>query len=280
MFAALNQEVPPELQRAPGALAGRGGRGGDFVPGGGFGAPAGATPAAAQTAGPQGTPAQRAGGPDAPATAQAGAPAGGPHGGGPEGAGPGQGRGAFDPDMSPEERQRRMEERMASMSPEERERLQQRMRDGGGRAGFGGRQGDGAAGPGGAPGNSGAAGGRQGGGNPSNEPSRALSSGATTIDALFAPIQIQERSAIAWIFADRQLKPLRLRLGVSDSNFSEVLNADEVSENTEVVVMMTTGTDTRATPGFGNPQGNPLMGPQRGAPGGRGGGAGRAGGRG
>jgi HlyD family secretion protein len=267
MFAALNQEVPPELQRTPGALAGRGGRGGDFVPGGGFGAPAGATPAAAQTA-PQGTPAQRAGGPDAPATVQAGPPAGGPRGGDPEGAGPGQGRGGFDPNMSPEERQRRMAERMASMSPEERERLQQRMREGGGRSG--------------APGTGGAAGGRQGGGtgNPSNEPSRALSSGATTIDALFAPIQIQERSAIAWIFADRQLRPVRLRLGVSDSNFSEVLNADDVSENTEVVVMMTIGTDTRATPGFGNPQGNPLMGPQRGAPGGRGGGGGRAGGRG
>jgi RND family efflux transporter MFP subunit len=59
MFAALNQEVPPELQRGPGMLAGRGGRGGDFVPGG-FGAPGGTTPAAAQSA-PGAAPAQRAG---------------------------------------------------------------------------------------------------------------------------------------------------------------------------------------------------------------------------
>jgi HlyD family secretion protein len=275
MFAALNQEVPPELQRGPGMLAGRGGRGGDFVPGG-FGAPGGTTPAAAQSA-PGAAPAQRAGGPDAAQAA--------PRGGGPAQEGAGQGRGGFDPNLSPEERQRRMEERLAAMSPEERERLEQRMREGGGRGGFGGRQGgtpgDQATGRGGAQAGAGAAG-RQGGGaaSPSGETSRALASGATTIDALFAPIQIQERSALAWVFEDRQLKPLRLRLGVSDSNFSEIVNEHEVPENAEVVVMLTTGTESRATPGMTNPQGNPLMGPQRGGPGGRGGGGGRAGGRG
>jgi hypothetical protein len=272
MFAALDQEVPPELQRGPGMLAGRGGRGGDFVPGG-FSAPGGTTAAAAQSA-PGAAPAQRAGGPDAAQAA--------PRGGGPRGRRPG-----FDPNLSPEERQRRMEERLAAMSPEERERFEQRMREGGGRGGFGGRQGgaaaDQATGRGGAPAGTAAAG-RQGGSgaSPAGETSRALASGATTIDALFAPIQIQERSALAWVFEDRQLKPLRLRLGVSDSNFSEVVNDHEVPENTEVVVMLTTGTESRATPGMNNPQGNPLMGPQRGGPGGRGGGGGggRAGGRG
>lgn len=265
MFAALDQEVPPELQRGPGMLAGRGGRGGDFVPGG-FNAPGGTTAAAAQSA-PGAAPAQRAGGPDAAQAA--------PRGGGPA-----------DPNLSPEERQRRMEDRLAAMSPEERERFEQRMREGGGRGGFGGRQGGAAADQPtgrGAPAGTVAAG-RQGGGaaNPAGETSRALASGgATTIDALFAPIQIQERSALAWVYEDRQLKPLRLRLGVSDSNFSEVVNDHEVPENTEVVVMLTTGTEARATPGMTNPQGNPLMGPQRGAPGGRGGGGGgRAGGRG
>jgi HlyD family secretion protein len=273
MFAALDQEVPPELQRGPAGFAGRGGRGGDFAAGG-VGAPGGTTPTAAQTP-PAGAPqrgAQRTGGPDASAQAQAGA-----QGGGAEGSARGQGRGGFDPNTSPEERQRRMEERMAGMSPEEREQLQQRMRDGGGR---GGRQGgpEGQVAAGNARGNS--ATGRQGGATGTPDASRTMASGATTIDSLFAPIQIQERSATAWIFTDRQLKPLRLRLGVSDGNFSEIVNEHEVPETTEVVVTLTTGADARS-PSMQGPQGNPLMGPQRGGPGGRGGaGGGRAGGRG
>ncbi len=59
----------------------------------------------------------------------------------------GGGRGGFDPNMTPEERRKRMEERMAAMTPEERaafqERMAQRAAQGGGRGGSGGGQGQG-----------------------------------------------------------------------------------------------------------------------------------------
>jgi hypothetical protein len=107
-----------------------------------------------------------------------------------------------------------------------------------------------------------------------------MASGATTIDSLFAPIQTPERPGMAWLFQNNQLKPLRLRLGVSDSTYTEVINDAEVPPNTEVVVNMTTGLEQRVQPGQQNQQGNPLMGPQRGGPGRGGGGGGGGGGRG
>ena len=70
---------------------------------------------------------------------------------------------------------------------------------------------------------------------------------------------------------------IRLRLGVTDQTFTEVLNESDVPANAEVVINMTTGLEPRTQPGQ-NPQGNPLMGPQRGGPGGRGGGPGGGGG--
>ena len=39
----------------------------------------------------------------------------------------GSGRGGFDPNMTPEERRKRMEERLAQMTPEERAAFQERM---------------------------------------------------------------------------------------------------------------------------------------------------------
>ena len=109
--------------------------------------------------------------------------------------------------------------------------------------------------------------------------SRTMASGATTIDSLFAPIQIQETRGTAWQPENKQLKMLRLRLGVSDGSFTEIVNDSEVPANAEVVTSMTTGLEPRTTPQ--NQQNNPLMGPQRGGPGGRGpGGGGGGGGRG
>jgi hypothetical protein len=108
-----------------------------------------------------------------------------------------------------------------------------------------------------------------------------MASGATTIDSLFAPIQIQETRGTAWQLENKQLKVLRLRLGVSDGSFTEIVNENEVPANAEVVTSMTTGLEQRTT--TPNQQGNPLMGPQRGGPGGRGpggGGGGGGGGRG
>lgn len=205
--------------------------------------------------------------------------------------GRGQGRGGFDPNMTPEEREerrKRFEERMASMSPEERERLQQRMREGGGGRGTSGggeRQAAGGERPGGGAGNRqrGMAAGQNARGNataPAQPQSKTMASGATTIDSLFAPILTAETRGTAWQYEDKKLKMLRLRLGVSDSTFTEVLNESDVPANGEVVINMTTGLEQRTAPGQ-NQQNNPLMGPQRGGPGRGGpGGGGGGGGRG
>jgi HlyD family secretion protein len=308
MFQVLNQAVPPELERGRGGRGGRGegpraGGGQLGGPGGGAppaGAPAASTPnappaasatrgnqterpqanaSASQDRGPRGGAGENAGGPGNGGRPQDGTQARGGDGQG--GFGRGGGRGGFDPNMSPEERRKRMEERMAQMTPEERERFQARMREGGGgRGGFGG--------------NAQGGGNRQGGfgdGNATNtraanRPGGArggqapTAEGATTIDSLFGPLPVVETRGTAWQYENKQLKALRLRLGVSDGTFTEILNESEVPANAEVVTSMTTGLEQRTT----NPnqqQNNPLMGPQRGQPGRGGpGGGGGGGGRG
>jgi HlyD family secretion protein len=282
MFAALNQPVPPELQR--GGRGGFGGRSrGDGArgegPRSGNGPSTGGPPAAGAPSAPQA---------GAPSAQQPGAPASGPQAGaaprearagsgeargGGDGGQAFGGRGGFDPNMSPEERQRRREERLKSMTPEQRAAFEQRMREGGGRGGFFGREGAAEGVRGGARAGGQAA---RGAATTAAPASRTMASGATTIDSLFAPIQTVERPGMAWLYQGNQLKPLRLRLGVSDATFTEIINEDEIPANTEVVVSMTTGLEPRTAP-TGSQQGNPLMGPQRG---GRGPGGGGGGGRG
>jgi hypothetical protein len=94
---------------------------------------------------------------------------------------------------------------------------------------------------------------------------------AETIDALFAPLPAVESRGRAWLFMDRQLKPVNLRLGISDGTSTELLST-ELQQNMEVVTGVTGLGTTRAVPGQGG-TGNPLM-PGRG-PGGFGGGRGR-----
>jgi hypothetical protein len=331
MFQVLNQAVPPELERGRG---GRGRGEGQRAAGGpGAGGPGGG-PGGAQPAAPAGG-APQAGAPGAPAAAQAapsgqqrpqgtmsagqergprGAPGGGEGGrpaqnGSPQaqadGGGerqPGQGPGGrgggrgFDPNMTPEERRKRMEERLAQMTPEERERFEARMREGGGRGGSGGgnREGggnpgdfggnrDGARQGGGFSGGNAAQGGNRQGGR-SSQPAGvpATAQGATTIDSLFGPLPVVESRGTAWQYENKQLKAIRLRLGVSDGTYTEVLNESDVPANAEVVTSMTTGLEQRNQ--NQNQQNNPLMGPQRGQPGrggpGGGGGGGGGGGRG
>ena len=260
MFAALNQTVPPELQRGQGGF-GRGNRadGGGAAGAGAQGTATSGQPAAAAPAArePRAGSAESRGGGDA---AGAGANAGG-----------GRGRG-FDPNMTPEERQRRREEFLKNMTPEQRERFEARMREGGGRGPGGGRDG--------APGE-GRSGARAGGGRAAaaQPQSRTMASGATTIDSLFGPLPVVETRGMAWLYVNKQLKPVRLRLGITDGTFTEIINDEELQPNTEVVTMMTTGLEPRTTPGQGGGQ-NPLMGPQRGGPGRGPGGGGGGGGRG
>jgi len=214
--------------------------------------------------------------------------------------------------MTPEERQKRLEERMANMTPEERAQFQERMRQRqaegggqGGRGGFGGGQGQGGQGFGGATGSpqggrnrdgqnaqagQGGGQGRRGDANAPrgqavgqqavNSKSAAVTS-ATTIDALFAPIQPVETRGRAWLYINKQLKPVELRLGISDGTFTEVLNADALQPGQELVIAVITPEMASRPANQQNNANNPLM-PQRGrGPGGPGGGGGgRGGGRG
>jgi hypothetical protein len=134
--------------------------------------------------------------------------------------------------MSPEERRKQLEQRMATMSPEERERFQSRMRDGG----------------------------QRGGQAPPSQPVRV--GDAATIDALFAPIQIQEGRARIWLRENGQLKAVNVRTGISDGTWTEIIANGEASElqaGTEVVTNIVTGMEPAQRPGQQGPGGSPLM---------------------
>jgi HlyD family secretion protein len=313
-FAALKQEPPPDLGRGGfGGGRGRNAGGGNPASGGGPSAggtttPSGAAPAAA-VATPSGTPRQQVavmprgdgerprfppaenGASDRGSNAAAG-PGAGAQGGGRGGFGEGR-----DANMTPEqreERRKRLEERMATMTPEDRAAFQERMAQrgqNGGRGGFGGGQ---------APGGQASGGGRGGSSTsqPATSPQGANAQGrtrgagvgrvastpsmggtATTIDSLFGPLPVVETRGAAWLWENKQLKQVRLRLGASDGTNIEVIEATpEVREGTEVVTNVITESAATATPG-GNNANNPLLGPQRGRGGPGGGGGNRGGGR-
>ena len=92
-------------------------------------------------------------------------------------------------------------------------------------------------------------------------------SSAQTIDALFAPLPVVETRGRAWLFMNHELKPVNLRLGISDGTNTELLSG-ELQPNMEVVTGVTGLGATRAAPGQTG-TGNPLL-PSRGGPGGRG----------
>jgi hypothetical protein len=96
---------------------------------------------------------------------------------------------------------------------------------------------------------------------------------ADTIDALFAPLPSVETSGRAWVFMNRQMKPVHLRLGISDGTNTELLSAD-LEQNMEVVTGVAGLGTTRTLPGQGG-TGNPLMPGGGRGPGGFGGGGGR-----
>jgi hypothetical protein len=68
----------------------------------------------------------------------------------------------------------------------------------------------------------------------------------------------------AWLYINKQLKPVNLRLGISDGTWTEVLDPNEVQPGTEVVTNVNTGVETPQRPAGATGTGNPLMGPQRG----------------
>jgi len=248
-FAALNQAVPPEMQR--GAGGGRmGGPASAASPA--QTAPAGAATPPAEGRGARGQAPQAAG--QAPgALGQAAAPSGQGNRGdqaqaGQRGFGAGQ-------SADPAERQRRFQERMASMSPEERAQFEARMRERGmdpSNPGAGGRGGFGPGGPG-APGA-----GRQ----PGQAQPSANRAGAQTIDQLFGPLPVAETTGRVWLDAAGQLKPVRVRLGITDGTYTELLSG-ELQPGQELVTAVVTPAQAAAASTR-----SPLM---PGGPGGRGG---------
>jgi HlyD family secretion protein len=308
IFAALKQPVPPELQRGAG---GRGGfAGGVGAPGGGTGrggdqagaaapaagqnaqaqggargaAPAQSAPGAAPTqnrpraegqqaqgqapaatpgAGMAGRPFERGGG-DRPAqgTERGGMPGAGPGGGFPGGSGgfgggqgPGGGRG-FDPNDP--ERRARMMERLQQMPPDQRDQFIARMKERGITIEL-----PGAAKPGAKP----------AAGKPAAGAEGVAPKGAQTIDSLFGPLPARVSFGRAWIYtpATKQLKSVRLRLGVTDGTWTELLEG-ELQPGQELVtgIIIDDGTKTGTTGANsplmqrGGPMGGPPMGGGRG----------------
>jgi hypothetical protein len=173
------------------------------------------------------------------------------------------------------------------MTPEERAQRLQRMRERGfdpTASNAGGSQG----GRGAAPGAASAAAPRGGrGAAPAAAPKTAAQpSAATTIDALFGPLARVETTGRAWLYVDKQLKPVRLRLGISDGQNTELIEGD-LEQGSKVVTNVALANETRPAAtnfppfgqpgrggGFGGGFGGPGGGGNRGggAPGGRGGG--------
>ena len=235
MFAALNQTPPAEVQ---GGFGGRGGRGG-FGRGG----------AAPETAATNTTPAASTGTPNRPARESASTPSnsaetrrdGGGQGRGGRGGGFGRaGAGGGGPEF-----QARMMERFKTMSPEEQKQFLGRMKERGtDTSAFEAAM--------------------AGGGATKTPPRGQQAPQAQTIDALFAPLPAVESRGRAWLFVNRELKPVNLRLGISDGTYTEVIST-ELPETSEVVTGVTGLTPTRNTaPPQGS--GNPFA-PGRGGPG-------------
>ena len=101
-----------------------------------------------------------------------------------------------------------MMERMQQMSPEERQEFFARMRErraaGGGGPGAPRRRANARQGP--------------------NVP--AVERGASTIDALFAPIEVEETNGRVWVLNGGRLSSLNVRLDVTDGTASELLAVD------------------------------------------------------
>jgi len=247
IFEAFNQPLPPELQPRGAAAAGQaaGGQTGQA------GAVTGQRQAQAQTAQATTRGAQAGTKPAAQAT-----PATTPQA---QGAGAsergGGGRRGFDPN-DPEARAR-MIERFQQMPADQRTQFATRMKERGIDIDALVKQG---AKPGAKPAAAATAAGR---------PSTA---GAQTIDALFGPLpaRISTGRAWLWLAGQKQLKAVRLRLGITDGQYTELLEGN-LQAGTDLVTAVTLGNESANR----NPSqtGNPLL--QQQQRGGMGGGRGR-----
>jgi len=262
LFAALNQAVPPEATPGGGRGRGQGGQAG----GGRRNADAGGAATSAPAAAPQTSPNQQnrvspqgrgttGSGQAPPASSGQGASGSGQdpslgsgRGGDRRGGGFGGGGGGhgFDP--------ARMMERFKTMSPEEQQQFIARIKDRGqDTSAFEAALAKPAA--------------------AALRPKYGAAAPAQTIDALFAPLPNVETRGRAWVFMGKELKPVNLRLGISDGTNTELLSS-EMQQGMEVVTGVSGLGTTRTLPGQSG-SGNPLMPGGGRGPGGFGGPGGR-----
>jgi hypothetical protein len=130
---------------------------------------------------------------------------------------------------------------LQGLSPEEREQMLQRMRARGfDPSAFGGEGSSRSAGPS-ASNTEQRARGNATPRSRSEAPSPAdQKTGATTIDALFGPLPVVETRGRVWLYVDKTLKPVQLRLGITDGQATELIEGD-LEPGTEVVTNVTTG---------------------------------------
>ncbi len=241
-FAVLNQPVPPEAQgggrgRRGSGPGGQGGPGGPGGPSGGFGEVRGGNATNLPT-----TP---------PATASAVAPAAGLRASAaPAPQGTQQGRGGDGGD-----RQARILERFKGMSRDEQKQFVAHLKDRGQDTSafeqmLGAKAGTKKPGAG-------------GGTAFVFTPRYGAPQSGEEIENLFRPLPTPQSQGRVWVFVDRQLKPVSIRLGITDGTFTELLSGN-LPESAEVVTGVTGVTSARV-PAAG--AGNPVLGPQ----GGRGG---------
>jgi HlyD family secretion protein len=239
MFAALNQPVPPEIQ------GGRGGRNAGGGAGRGRSGPeAASAPPPVAAAAPRGDSRSSAAPAAAPpsATLQSRGPR-------PEGSGggfrrsdgeSGRGRGGFGGGFGASggdggDRQARMLERLKGMSPDEQKQFIARMKE----RGVDTTAFDKALSP--------AAKGKA-----PSAPLKPKEAAATTIDALFAPLPTVVTQGRVWLAPDKQLKPVRVRLGITDGTNTELVDG-ELQTGTEVVTGVVLPTSSRPAAAGGNP---------------------------
>ena len=135
-----------------------------------------------------------------------------------------------------------MRERLQALPPEQREQMLERLRARGIDPTSAGDPGPGAAQP---PSRGKARG--------TPAPTAARNSQATTIDALFGPLPPTESQGRVWRFIGNQLKPVRVRLGITDGQATELIEGD-LQDGVEVVTNATVGAQsTRPAPAGGIP---------------------------
>ncbi|MEE3202942.1 MAG: hypothetical protein VX262_06570, partial [Acidobacteriota bacterium] len=83
---------------------------------------------------------------------------------------------------------------------------------------------------------------------PTSEAIPAVERGASTIDALFSPIEIVETIGLVWFLKDDALTPISVRLGATDGTTSELIEGQTTERTLIDGSLLVTNVTTSATP--------------------------------